>query len=79
MLVKAQKWGNSLAVRLPKGLADECGIEANSPIEIVREENTLVIRPLTRKASLESLLAQVTEDNLHGEVETGPPAGRELW
>jgi len=79
MLVKAQKWGNSLAVRLPKALADECGIEANSPVEIVREESCIVIKPLRKKPSLGSLLAQITEDNLHAEVETGSPIGRESW
>ncbi|MCM0080188.1 AbrB/MazE/SpoVT family DNA-binding domain-containing protein [Geomonas sp. Red32] len=79
MLVKAQKWGNSLAVRLPKALADECGIEANSPIEIVREENCIVIKPVRKKVSLDSLLANITEDNLHSEVETGQPVGRERW
>lgn len=79
MLVKAQKWGNSLAVRLPKALADECGIEANSPVEIVREESCIVIKPLRKKPSLDSLLAQITEENLHAEVATGGPVGRESW
>lgn len=79
MVAKAQKWGNSLAVRLPKAMAEECGIEADSPIEIVREENCIIIRPVTRKEmSLESLLSRITEDNIHSEVATGKPAGKEI-
>ena len=80
MLAKAQKWGNSLAVRLPKTLAEECGIEADSAIEIVREDNLIVIKPVRKKGvSLDSLLAQVTTENLHSEVPTGQPVGKELW
>jgi len=80
MLAKAQKWGNSLAVRLPKTLAEECGIEADSPVEIVREDNLIIIKPIRKKGiSLDSLLAGVTRDNIHCEVSTGKPAGKEIW
>jgi antitoxin MazE len=80
MLAKAQKWGNSLAVRLPKNVAEECGIEADSPVEIVREDNLIIIRPVRKKGvSLDSLLAEVTKDNIHSEVSTGKPTGKEIW
>ncbi|MGA2152403.1 MAG: AbrB/MazE/SpoVT family DNA-binding domain-containing protein [Geobacteraceae bacterium] len=80
MLAKAQKWGNSLAVRLPKNLAEECGIDADSPVEIVREDNLIIIKPVRMKGfSLDSLLAGVTKDNIHSEVSTGIPAGKEIW
>lgn len=80
MLAKAQKWGNSLAVRLPKTLAEECGIEADSAIEIVREDNLIVIKPVRKQGvSLDSLLAKVTKENLHSEVPTGQPVGKEIW
>ena len=80
MLAKAQKWGNSLAVRLPKTVAEECGIEADSPVEIVREDNLIIIKPVRRKGvSLDTLLAGVTDDNIHAEVPTGRPAGKEVW
>ena len=80
MLAKAQKWGNSLAVRLRKTLAEECGIEADSPVEIVREDNLIIIKPVRMKGfSLDSLLAGVTKDNIHSEVSTGKPAGKEIW
>ncbi|PKN12281.1 MAG: AbrB/MazE/SpoVT family DNA-binding domain-containing protein [Deltaproteobacteria bacterium HGW-Deltaproteobacteria-4] len=80
MFAKAQKWGNSLAVRLPKGLAEECGIEADSSIEIVREDNLIIIKSARKEGlSLDSLLAGVTTENLHAEVATGKSVGREQW
>ena len=80
MLAKAQKWGNSLAIRIPKNVAEECGIEADSPVDIVRENNLIIIRPVLKKRfSLDSLLADVTKENMHSEVSTGMPVGREVW
>jgi antitoxin MazE len=78
MLAKAQKWGNSLAVRLPKSVAEECGITADSPVEVSRENDLIVIRPVKKKFSLEKLLAEVTPENMHSEVATGTPRGKEL-
>lgn len=80
MLAKAQKWGNSLAVRLPKSIAEECGIVADSPVEIMRDNDIIIIKPVQRKNfSLDTLLAEVTEENRHFEVVTGKPAGKEIW
>ena len=80
MLAKAQKWGNSLAVRIPKNVAEECGIEADSPVDIIRENDVIIIRPVQKKRFLlDSLLASVTEDNIHSEVPTGIPGGKEIW
>jgi antitoxin MazE len=79
MLAKAQKWGNSLAVRIPKNVAEECGITADSAVEVFREDNYIVIKPShKRRFSLETLLAKITDDNLHSEVQTGEPVGKEL-
>jgi antitoxin MazE len=80
MLAKAQKWGNSLAVRLPKTVAKECGIEADSPVEIVREDNLIIIRPVVKKGyTLDNLLERVTKGNIHSEISTGKPTGKEIW
>jgi antitoxin MazE len=78
MLAKAQKWGNSLAVRLPKNVAEECGITVDSVVEVLKENNSIIIKLVKRKLSLETLLAQVTEANLHSEVLTGKPIGKEI-
>jgi antitoxin MazE len=80
MLARAQKWGNSLAVRLPKTVAEECGIEADSQVEIVREDDLIIIKPIRKKGvSLDSLLAGVTKDNIHSEITAGKPVGKEVW
>ncbi len=80
MRAKAQKWGTSLAGCIPKKMAEECSIEAESAVELTREESSLVIKPVPKKPfSLDALLAKVTEENLHTEVATGEPAGKEIW
>jgi len=80
MRTRVQKWGNSLALRIPKSFATEIGLQRNSTVELSLVEGRLVIMPVVESAlTLEHLLAQVTEGNLHGEIETGPAVGREAW
>jgi antitoxin MazE len=75
-----KKWGNSLALRIPKPLADEVGLEEDSAVDLFLEEGKLVIVPaMAPRYALESLLAQVTAENLHGEVDTGVAVGGEAW
>ncbi len=78
METRVQRWGNSLAVRIPKPLADEIGLKENSPVQISLRDQQLVVVPVLKPAfSLEALLAQVTDFNRHSEVPTGPAAGGE--
>lgn len=79
MLTKVQKWGNSLAVRLPKALTDEIDVHSNSPVEVVVQGDSIVVRPARRTYNLDDLLAQITPDNLHGEQDFGYPVGNEEW
>jgi antitoxin MazE len=80
MITKLQKWGNSLAVRVPKAFASEMKIGDGASIEMMVEEGALVIRPAREgEWTLEALLAGVRDENIHGEWETGPPRGRETW
>ena len=80
METRVKKWGNSLALRIPKPLAVEVGLEDSSPIEISLMDGRLVITPVVEpELSLATLLAQVTEENLHGEVDSGPAVGGEVW
>jgi antitoxin MazE len=75
-----KKWGNSLALRIPKPLADEAGLEVDSAVDLLLEEGKLVIVPaVTPRYTLESLLADVTVENLHDEVDTGVAVGVETW
>jgi antitoxin MazE len=80
MKTRVQKWGNSLALRIPKSFAAEVGLREDTPVELSLAEGKLVVRPLSRGApTLDELLRGVTEDNLHGEWDTGPATGKEVW
>lgn len=80
MQSKVQRWGNSLAVRIPKAYAKSAGLEADSPVEISVNEGDLVISPVKpRTFTLKHLLAGITDENLHEEVTTSGPLGNEVW
>jgi antitoxin MazE len=80
METRIQKWGNSLALRIPKPFAAEVGLEHNSSVEVSLVDGRLIITPVVKPTlSLEYLLAQVNESNLHREVDTGPAVGDEMW
>ena len=80
MKTRVQKWGNSLALRIPKSFAVEARLGEDTPVELSLVEGKLVIQPLARESlSLDELLRGVTEQNLHGEWDTGPAVGREVW
>lgn len=80
MTAKIQKWGNSLGLRIPKLLAEEIGLREQTEVELSLVKGGLVMRPIRKeRLTLESLLAGITDENLHEEVPTGPPVGREIW
>lgn len=79
METRVQKWGNSLALRIPKPFASQIGLESNSPVELSLRGTELVIAPVKPPSlKLDDLLAQVTDQNLHGEVGPGPAVGGEI-
>jgi antitoxin MazE len=75
---RIQRWGNSLALRLPKALTDDLGIAAGSVVGIETRDGQILLRPVHR-FQLEDLLAQVRPGQLHAEVPTGKPRGGEVW
>jgi len=79
MKVQIQKWGNSLALRIPKSFAIETNIEQGSTVEVTLEKDRIVMKPAKDDVSLESLLAEVTKENLHSETDFGTPEGKEVW
>ena len=80
MKLQVAKWGNSLAIRIPKAFAEEAGLETDSEVEITLDAGRLVIAPRRKpKYTLEELLAQVTDENIHDEIDTGPAVGNEAW
>lgn len=80
METKVQKWGNSIALRIPKAFAEQLQIEPNSAVELVLSEGKLVMTPVPAPVyTLEELLEGMTAEMLHGEVDTGTAVGAEEW
>lgn len=77
MQPRVQKWGNSLGVRIPSPLAQQIGITEGTPVDLELGEDVIIIR--RKRYSLEQMLAKVTPENIHTEVDTGPRVGREAW
>ena len=80
MHTKIQKWGNSLALRIPKAFATTAGLASESLVDVALVEGKLVVTLLSpAHLTLDQLLAGVTEENRHGEYATGPVMGQEIW
>ena len=81
MQTRVQRWGNSLALRIPKPIADRVGIRQESKVEVSVTDHQIVITLAKETLTLEALVSQITPQNMHGDGETdwGPPAGEEVW
>jgi antitoxin MazE len=79
MKTSAQKWGNSVAVRVPKSIVEKAGVHPRDSFDIEVVRGNIVLKPrLRRDFRLESLVKGITKRNVHEAVEFGPPVGREL-
>jgi antitoxin MazE len=80
MQTKIKKWGNSLALRIPKLFALDVNLKPNNMVDISIDKGRIIITPISEKEySLEKLLKGISKNNLHGEIGTGAPAGKEIW
>lgn len=80
MKTRIQKWGNSLAVRIPKSFAVEAQLAEETLVELSLVEGKLIVQPLKqRQPTLDELLRGVTDENLHAEWDSGPAVGKEVW
>ena len=79
MLLQIQKWGNSLAVRIPSQVAKNARLNEGSEINLREEGGRIILDRVERDVLLAELLAAITPDNLHGEADFGPARGKEIW
>lgn len=80
MRVQIQKWGNSLALRIPKPFAEEAEVREGTSVDLSLVEGKLVAVPdVKTRYTLKQLLSKVTKSNLHKEVSFGSAVGREGW
>lgn len=80
METRIKRWGNSLALRIPRSIAAEAGVDEDTSVDVRVEEGAMIVRPVARVSyDLKELLRKVKKSNLHGEIPTGRPRGREEW
>jgi antitoxin MazE len=78
MRVQVRKWGNSLALRIPNSFASEAALSLGAYVDLTIQDGRLVVTPVAKpKYALQDLLARVTPENLHGELDAGPGVGAE--
>ncbi|MGD0509112.1 MAG: AbrB/MazE/SpoVT family DNA-binding domain-containing protein [Terriglobales bacterium] len=77
--MKAQmvKWGNSLAVRIPKPIIEEARLKEGDFLEIEAGDGQIELRRVTKIPTLAQLVSQITPDSRYNEISTGPEAGKE--
>lgn len=76
---RISKWGNSLAVRIPKAFVAEAGLEDGAAVDISVSGGQIIVTPLGREYGLAELVDDITEANRHTETDWGPPVGSEVW
>jgi antitoxin MazE len=77
------KWGNSLALRVPNAFAKELGASEGKRAEMTLEDGALIVKLAKprkrRRYRLEDLIAGITKENYHREVDWGGARGNEAW
>lgn len=81
MIATVRKWGNSLALRIPRTVARDTHLEDGTVVEVAVREGTLIIERARKpkRYTLEELVNGITKENIHPSVDTGPAVGREEW
>ena len=73
------KWGNSLAIRIPKHISDRIELKEGMTISIDIDENNIVITPEKTTYTLEELLAGAKSEDFEGEYDWGKAESEEVW
>lgn len=71
------RWGNSLALRIPRRMADALQLEEGRGVELTVENAAIIVRPLVEAPDLDALLAGITPENLPDDLPPDAPMGRE--
>jgi antitoxin MazE len=78
MKTQMVKWGNSLAVRIPKPVVEEARLKEGDSLEIEAAEGRVELRRATKIPTLSQLVSQITPENRYAEISTGAEVGREV-
>jgi antitoxin MazE len=78
MTATIQKWGNSLALRIPTAVAKQIHVQEGDPVLLKVGNSTLTIKPAPKRLNLDELLSKVTPQNLHSATDWGADVGKEI-
>jgi antitoxin MazE len=79
MRVIVKKWGNSASVRIPAAVMDAAKVRLDQAVDVREESGRIIIEPIRAPAfELNALIAGITDENRHGEIESGPAMGNEV-
>lgn len=73
------RWGNSLAVRLPRTVAATARLVEGTPVEMRVEGDAIVVTRARPRLRLDDLVAATRPEHSHGEFDWGPAVGKEAW
>jgi antitoxin MazE len=73
------KWGNSLALRIPRAVAAAADVRDGDAVDVTVEDGAIVVRPTALRYSLDELVGRITARNRHSETDWGGPVGDESW
>ncbi|WP_418791086.1 AbrB/MazE/SpoVT family DNA-binding domain-containing protein [Phosphitispora sp. TUW77] len=80
MYTTIHKWGNSKAVRLPKGILEKASLRENDQVEIMAEHDCIIIRRAKKKhLTIEERFEGYSGNYQCKELDTGKPVGKEVW
>ena len=78
MEAMVQEWGDSLGIRIPAHIIRGLSLKSGSIVNIRNDGNEMVVKPV-RKNRLSEMLDKINEQNMHSEIETTGPVGKEIW
>jgi antitoxin MazE len=76
--IRIAMWGNCMAVRIPKAQARHTGLSVGTQVSVEKVAEGLLIRPLRKRPALKELVARITPQNRHGEIDYSGPVGAEM-
>ncbi len=79
MTATIQKWGNSLALRIPKSVSQQIRVSEGDAVELRVANDGLLLRPARRRYQLAALVRKIKPANRHAETAWGKSAGKEAW
>jgi antitoxin MazE len=79
MKTTVQKWGNSLAIRIPRNISRDTKVTEGSSVDVTVDNGNIILSPSANQYSLKELLKKVKEENIHSEISTGDRMGGEIW